>query len=162
MRREFSAGGVVYKRIQESVLWLIAKSAATTDYPNSYWRLPKGWIDDIEEGREPGPIASGERKATEEELVEAAIREVREEGGVEALIVEKIGTEKYVFTKNDGKVLKFVTFYLMEWTSDLEEGPGFETEKVDWLPFDEARKILKNSGEKKILDEAKKFLENKI
>ncbi len=158
MKREFSAGGVVYKKVNSSILWLIAKSQATPDYPNSYWRLPKGWIDDRDDGKNPGSIASGERKATEEELKEAAIREVREEGGVEAHIVQKIGTSQYVFSRNDGKVMKFVTFYLMEWERDLEEGPGFETEKVEWLVFEEARKILKNSGEKKVLDKAKEIL----
>src|SRR5258705_8273100 len=109
MKREFSAGGIVYRKLKvqnakSKVEWLIAKSAATIDYPNSYWRLPKGWIDDREDGKKPGPVASGEQKARDEELKEAALREVREEGGVEASIVQKVGTETYVFTTNGGKV----------------------------------------------------------
>lgn len=164
MKREFSAGGVVFKRWQRDngkwqILWLIAQSAPTPDYPNLYWRLPKGWIDDVEGGMSPGPIASGERKTTENEMQEAALREVREEGGVEAQIVQKIGTERYVYHKNDEKVLKFVTFYLMEWIRDLPEGPGFETSKVEWKEFEEVRKMLKNSGEKKILDKAKGIID---
>jgi 8-oxo-dGTP pyrophosphatase MutT (NUDIX family) len=163
MNREFSAGGVVYKRSLAfqakkngaDHLWLIARSAPTSDYPASYWRLPKGWIDDLDGGKYPGSIASGQRKATEEELREAALREVKEEGGVEAVIIQKLGTEQYVFKKNEGKVLKFVTFYLMEWERNIEEGPGFETAEIGWFPYEEARKILKNSGEKKILDRAK-------
>ncbi len=56
--------------------------------------------------------------------------------------------------------MKFVTFYLMEWVEDLLEGPGFETSEVVWLPYDEARKTLTHSGEKKVLDKAKSLLDS--
>ncbi|MBI3443130.1 NUDIX domain-containing protein [Candidatus Woesebacteria bacterium] len=127
--REFSAGGVVYK----NDLWLITKSAPSELYPKGFWRLPKGWIN---EG---------------ENLEEAALREVREEAGIKAKIISKIGTEKYFLTFRGKRILKFVTFYLMEWVRDLPDGPGFETEKIEWLPFDEAYKKLSHRGEKEIL-----------
>lgn len=157
MKREFSAGGIVFKKIQLQnerlqVLYLLAKSSPSPEYPNAIWRLPKGWIDDKDNGKNPGPIASGERKASEEELQTAALREVQEEAGVEATILKKIGTETY-FLKHDGeRVMKFVTFYLMEWEKDLPEGFGFETSEIGWFEFDEARKLLKSSGEKKMIE----------
>jgi 8-oxo-dGTP pyrophosphatase MutT (NUDIX family) len=159
MKREFSAGGIVFKKNQNpsskiQIEWLLSKSSASDLFPNSIWRLPKGWIDDFDGGKSPGPIASGERKATEEELQTAALREVREEAGVEAKIIEKLGTEIYFITIKEEKIMKFVTFYLMEWVSDLPEGFGFETSEVQWLPFDEAKKLLKSGGEKKILEKA--------
>ncbi|OGM21644.1 hypothetical protein A2863_02745 [Candidatus Woesebacteria bacterium RIFCSPHIGHO2_01_FULL_38_9b] len=173
MRREFSSGGVVFKKLQNSkspsslrlrrtskTLWLLAKSAPSKEFPRSFWRLPKGWLDDEEGGKKTGPLARGDRKATEDEIQNAALREVRGEGGVQAKIIEKLGTERYFFTVNGEKILKFVTFYLMEWIEDIPEGPGFETEKVEWLDYDKARKKLTHSGEKKILDKAKQVLDS--
>lgn len=165
MIREFSAGGVVFKRVKEQegkkvkALWLVTKQAALSDsiHPPDIWRLPKGWLDDAGE-RAPGPLASGGKKATEEELRYAALREVREEGGVEAKIVDKVATIRFFFTSTRGKILKFVTFYLMQYLRDLEGGPDFETEEVAWLPFSEARKRLSYSSEKQILDKAKELL----
>ena len=177
MKREFSAGGIVFKKLQEvqrfhrqserkninsnsvvKVLFLLTKSSVSELFPNSIWRLPKGWIDDVGEGKNPGPIASGERKATEEELQSSALREVREEAGVEATVIKKIGTETYFLMMNDERIMKFVTFYLMEWIADLPEGFGFETSEVGWFEFDEAKKILKSGGEKKMLEKAMSLL----
>jgi 8-oxo-dGTP pyrophosphatase MutT (NUDIX family) len=166
MQREFSAGGVVYKKVkgQESkkvkVLWLITKSTPSDLYPKSYWRLPKGWLDDENGGENPGPLARGDTKANNDQLQEAALREVREEGGVGAKIVKKLGTERIFFTKKEGKVLKFVTYFLMEFEKGLPEGFGFETSEIAWLPYDEARKRLKHSGEKKMLDKANELLDS--
>lgn len=135
--REFSSGGAVYKKDK----WLITRSAPSEPYPKSVWRLPKGWID------------------KDESAEEAALREVKEEGGVGAKIIRKIETIKYFFTTPDGdKILKFVTFYLMEWVKDYPEGFDGETSEITWLPFDKAFKKLAYSGEKQILKKAKELL----
>jgi 8-oxo-dGTP pyrophosphatase MutT (NUDIX family) len=156
--RQFSSGGVVYKKDGNLVLWLVTKSTTSDLYPDPVWRLPKGWIDndapDI-----PGPMASGRVKADEESLQKAALREVAEEGGVSARIVQKIETIKYVFNTPDvGKILKFVTFYLMEFITELPEGHDEETSEVDWLIFEDAKKRLSFSGEKQMLVKAKELL----
>ena len=158
MTRQFSSGGVVFKKDNNSILWLVTKSATSNLYPDAVWRLPKGWIDndapDI-----PGPIASGRIKADEDSLQKAALREVAEEGGVTAKIVQKIETIKYVFNAPDmGKILKFVTFYLMEFITELPEGHDEETSEVDWLIFEDAKKRLSFSGEKQILSKAQEIL----
>lgn len=162
MVREFSTGGAVFKRRQGKILWLITKSSPSNLYPESFWRFPKGWIDDRDGGKNPGPFARGEKKADEKRLQEAALREVREEGGVDAKIVKKIGTERWFFTKLGQRVLKFVTFYLMEWLQNLPEGPGFETEKIEWLEYDAARNRLSHSSEKKILEKARRILDSGV
>ena len=46
MMREFSAGGVVFKKAKSKVLWLVAKSSPSKKYPGDIYRLPKGWVDD--------------------------------------------------------------------------------------------------------------------
>jgi 8-oxo-dGTP pyrophosphatase MutT (NUDIX family) len=156
--REFSSGGVVFKGDGKNVLWLVTASMPSELYPKIVWRLPKGWIDN-ETPDIPGPKASGKVKADEESLEKAALREVREEGGIIASIIKKIGTEKYFFNAPDkGKILKFGTFYLMEWVKDVPEGHDEETSEIVWLPFDEAIKKLSYSGEKEMLKKAEELL----
>lgn len=152
--REFSSGGVVYKKKKSTVLWLIRRTVASKLFPNPYWMLPKGWIDDEGAGI-PGPMASGKIKADEASLQKAALREVQEEGGVDAKIIKKIGTVKYFYKHpENGKVLKFVTFYLMEWVADLPNGFDGETSEISWLPNDEAYAKLSFQREKDILKKA--------
>jgi 8-oxo-dGTP pyrophosphatase MutT (NUDIX family) len=152
--RHFSSGGIVFKENGKDFLWLIKKTAASNEYPNQYWMLPKGWIDDEGE-RVPGPMASGKIKADENSLQAAALREVREETGIEAVILKKIGTYKYSYTDPvHGDVLKFVTFYLMKYKKDLPEGFDFETSEIKWLSYQEAYKTLSFSGEKQMLKKA--------
>ncbi|HTK03686.1 MAG TPA: NUDIX domain-containing protein [Alphaproteobacteria bacterium] len=137
IRREFSAGGVVHR----SDKWLITASAPSKLFPKISWRLPKGWIDE------------------EEKIEDAALREVREEAGVEAKIIKKIGTSFYVYNNPErGRIMKFVTFYLMEYVKDLPEGHDAETSEVVWLDFDEAYKKLSFSGEKQVLKKASELL----
>ncbi len=154
LNREFSSGGAVFRGDE----WLITRSSASKLYPKAIWRLPKGWIDNVTP-EIPGPMASGKLRADEESLQKGALREVREEGGIEAKIVKKIGTAKYFFNAPDkGRILKFVTFYLMEYVGDLPEGYDEETSEIAWLPFEEAYKKLSFSGEKQILKKAKELL----
>jgi 8-oxo-dGTP pyrophosphatase MutT (NUDIX family) len=164
--KELSSGGVVFKESEvgnenKSFLWLITHSRPSRSYPFSVWRLPKGWVDDSEESGLPGPVASCKKKATEDDLRSAAIREVQEEGGVVAEIIKKIGSVSYSFVseKRGGKVVKRVVFYLMRWVGDLPDGFGTETSKVLWLPFSQARKKLSYQSEKEILDKAQATIE---
>ena len=158
VKREFSAGGVVFKKAGNKILWLVAKSSPNKEHPGEYWRLPKGWLDDADGRIYPGPFARGERKATEGQLQESALREVREEGGVETKIVSKIKTVNY-FTKTiQGPVLKFVTFYLMEWIKDLLEGYDHETDEILWLPLEDAEQKLSREREREILRKASSLL----
>ena len=157
--REFSAGGVVFKKEKNRFLWLVTEAAVLPKslFPAGTWRLPKGWLDNA--GKTiPGLLASGKNRATEEELQNAALREVSEEGGVEAKIIKKIGTVNFPFNSIRGRVIKFVTFYLMEWVKDLPEGTDFETSEVAWLSFEEAYKKLTYQGEKEVLKKARELL----
>lgn len=151
MLREFSAGGTVYKKINNNVYWLIRKTSVSEMFPDAYWMLPKGWIDDL--GPDiPGPIASGKKKAKDEDLRTAALREVGEEGGVNAKIIAKIETSTFFYTHPiRGKIMKFVTFFLMEWINDNPNGFDFETSEVAWLPFNDAYKKLSFDREKEVL-----------
>ena len=160
--REFSSGGIIYRQNGGKLLWLIRKTSASDMFPKTYWMLPKGWLDDL--GPDiPGPMAKGEIRASEEILQNTALREVSEETGVVSKIIDKIGTIKFFYTHpTRGRILKFVTFYLMEYVKDLPEGFDFETSKVAWLSFDEAYKTLSFSMEKNVLKDAEKLYQNSV
>ncbi|KKR72939.1 MAG: hypothetical protein UU16_C0035G0020 [Candidatus Woesebacteria bacterium GW2011_GWA2_40_7] len=60
-----------------------------------------------------------------------------------------------VESKKQMKIMKFVTFYLMEYLRNLPEGFDGETSEVAWLAYDEAYKRLSFTKEKEILKKAK-------
>ncbi|MFQ6120629.1 MAG: NUDIX domain-containing protein, partial [Methanosarcinales archaeon] len=103
MRREFSAGGIVYKKRKgqrakdkDEVLWLVAQHSH-----HKGWVFPKGLIGDHKSG---------------ETSEETAIREVKEETGVKAKIIKKLkNPAQYFYTFQGEKILKTVYYYLMEY-----------------------------------------------
>jgi 8-oxo-dGTP pyrophosphatase MutT (NUDIX family) len=138
MKREFSAGGLVYKNEKRKTLWLVRRPTPNPGYKgNLGWSFPKGWIEK-DESTETG-----------------AVREVREEGGVIAKIERKLSTLKLFFTdQNKEKVMKFVTYYTMEYLSDAPEGHDHETAEVRWVTKEEAMELLAFKSEKELLANA--------
>ena len=61
-----------------------------------------------------------------------------------------------------GRILKFVTFYLMKWQKDLPDGFDDETSETTWLPFEEAIKTTSLSAERDVLKKAKEILDSGI
>jgi len=149
VKREFSAGGVVYKKENNKVFWLVIQpKGGKRFYDKIRWQLPKGWIDEGEKSEE------------------AALREVEEEGGVKAKSIEKIDSIRIFFRdvyrgKPKQLVTKVITFFLMEYQEDAKDGPGWETKDIAWLPFKEAHEKLTFKREKEILEKAKRILEEK-
>jgi len=135
IKKAFSAGGVVYREEPEGTLWLVIKAKS-----DGKWRLPKGGIE------------------KNETSLEAAIREVEEEGGVEVEPLGKVGHEKYFFVKDGQKIFKTVVFYLMRYIQEKFGESDWETEAIDWLPYDEALERLSFKNEKKILEKAEEKL----
>jgi len=133
LKREFSAGGVVFKQGENT--WLIIKPAGS-----DRWQFPKGRIDDGESSKN------------------AALREVMEEGGVEASVVEKIGTQKYIYFWEGDRVFKTVTLYLMKYLKDGKHGHDKEVDETAFLPFQEAHNRLTFDNDKKLLAKAKDLL----
>lgn len=134
IKREFSAGGVVYKKLGDQIFWLVIRPKGSEK-----WRLPKGWIEKGESSKE------------------AAVREVLEEGGVETNVLAKIGTEQYFFVLKGERIFKNVTFYLMEYIKEAETEISWETEEIDWLSFELAREWLAFKTEKEMLEKGNNF-----
>lgn len=144
MKREFSAGGVVFQKRsavdgQQSVEWLIIKPRPSEMFPSHRYQLPKGHI---EKG---------------EEIEEAALREVFEETGIKAGIICKIETVKYPLMIGTEKIFKFVTYFLMEYVSGKPKING-EVEEILWLPFEGAKNKLTYSNDKAVLQKASELL----
>lgn len=130
---EFSAGGAVFKGNRQ-IEWLLIKPAKSDT-----WRLPKG---NIEKG---------------EKAEEAAIREVKEETGIDAQILEKIETIQYFYYFKKRRNLKKVTFFLMRYLKgepSIESQFAHEIERVVWMTTKEALKSLSFKTEKDIISKA--------
>lgn len=126
-----SCGGVVIYRGKILTLY--------KSYRNKYegWVLPKGTVE------------AGER------YEDTAIREVREEAGVQASIVKYIGKSQYSFTVPEDTVEKEVHWFLMTADSYYSK-PQREEYFVDsgYYKFHEAYHLLKFSNERQILGKA--------
>lgn len=136
MKREFSAGGIVFNNKGQV---LLINNMAMRDPNKSYWGFPKGHIDSKESSKD------------------AAIREVREEVGLEVEVLEKLGDSRYIFTKDKEKVFKVVVMFLMKASDDelkiLEEelmGAEWFDPKIalDKLSFKQDKDLLKQALEK--------------
>ena len=163
-KREFSAGGLVYKYQRGKVVWLIGKHSGYHK-----WVLPKGLIEKGERG------------------FETAVREVEEEMGVKVGLLSerpihrvqyvywadlKKPDEGYDYEQSDEvkprrrvakyqeagggkiKVFKVVSFFLMEYESGDVKDHDWEMEEAVWLPYEEAMERLAFEGEREALRQA--------
>jgi 8-oxo-dGTP pyrophosphatase MutT (NUDIX family) len=137
VKREFSAGGVVVRRLRGE--WKLAAIRPAGKKPG-LWALPKGNIG-------PG-----------EESAATAVREVMEETGVNTRVVEKLGDVRYVYTWGGERIFKVVSFFLLRYTDgrlgDLPAETAHEVEEVRWLPLAEAPKLLAYGGERQMAEKA--------
>jgi 8-oxo-dGTP pyrophosphatase MutT (NUDIX family) len=138
LEREFSAGGVLIKRIK-GVPHLAA--IRPQGKKEGVWALPKGNLD-------PGETPDV-----------TAVREVLEETGVQGKVVEKLGDVKYTYTRRDAtRVFKIVSFYLLTAgrgrLGEIEERMRIEVAEARWLPLDEAPRLLAYGGEKEMARKA--------
>ena len=133
-RSEVSAGGVVYRRSDESVEIVLA--ARRTRRGDLAWGLPKGLVE------------------PDESPAETAVREVREETGVEADVEASLGDISYFYVWEGVRIRKAVHFFLMRATGGDTSQHDHEMEDVRWFPLSVALRRAKYKGERDVLHRA--------
>jgi 8-oxo-dGTP pyrophosphatase MutT (NUDIX family) len=83
-----------------------------------------------------------------ESAQEAALREVREETGLEATPVEKLGDIRYWYAREGDRVLKIVSFFLLRYRAGRLQDHDHEVEEALWIPLEDAPTRLAYRGEK--------------
>jgi 8-oxo-dGTP pyrophosphatase MutT (NUDIX family) len=89
----------------------------------------------------------------DESEIETAVREVREETGVVAEPVVKLGDVRYTYERHGQPIDKRVVFYLLEYRSG-ELGHDHEIEEVRWMPLEDAARSLTYEGEREMVARA--------
>jgi len=136
---QISAGGVAFRENGSDfeVAIILAK-------PGLRWQLPKGIID------------KGETPEV------AALREVREEAGIETELLSEIETIEYWYVgDNRGERVRFhklVHFFLLRYTSGDVADHDFEVAEARWVKTEEALRILAFKSEKSIVEKAVKLI----
>src|SRR5215217_6313084 len=137
---QVSAGGVAFRwRDSEPEVAIVSVK------PKLRWQLPKGIVD-------PG-----------ESPEVTAVREVKEEGGVETERLGLIETIEYWYRSvKNGKPVrfhKFVHFYLVEYKSGDVLNHDHEVEESRWVSIDEAVGMLAFEGEREVVEKAREMIE---
>jgi 8-oxo-dGTP pyrophosphatase MutT (NUDIX family) len=143
MRREFSAGAVLVRRLGGR--WAMA-AIRPGGKPPGVWALPKGRIDDGESAEV------------------TALREVAEETGARGRSLGKLGDVRYWFNWDGERVFKVVSFFLVRYErgrlGDIPEAFRHEVAEVRWLPLDEAPRLLAYRGEREMAEKAAAALDS--
>lgn len=131
-RREFSAGGIVFKNRGKDFKVLLIKDAY------GRWSWPKGNIDRTEKSRD------------------AAVREIKEEVGLKNIrILGKVGRSNYFYRLKGDLIFKTVFFFLIEATGrESLKIQKSEIKDARWFRPEEALKLIEYKGATGLLERA--------
>ena len=139
MKIEFSSGGVVYKKSKDDLEILLCQHSQ-----NHGWGFPKGLIGDNKKG---------------EKKEETAVREVKEETGANAKILEELPEVTYWYVYEGEKVNKTVYYYVMKFLDGDITKHDFEMENVEWIEAGSVLGKLTFKGDKKVFESALPIIE---
>lgn len=108
------------------------------------WCIPKGHLEQ------------------DETVEQAAIREVFEETGLEAQIIQHLGEVNYQFIQDGSKISKTVHVYLMQQTGgelSFDKDPHKEASELEWVQVSELLARLSHGNEKRIAKLAIELIE---
>jgi 8-oxo-dGTP pyrophosphatase MutT (NUDIX family) len=138
-RDEVSAGGVVFRLRADGGI-----DVALIRTHEGRWQLPKGWIED-------GEPTEG-----------TAVREVREEAGVDAEVIGPLDTIEYWYTSRydaePARVHKLVHFFLMRYLAGSTDDHDHEVIEARWADIDDAEHMLAFKDERRMVEMARDAL----
>ncbi len=137
-KKEISAGGIVYKK-ESGRIFVLLINPKSRDFgpPEDYWTFPKGKQD-----------------IDGEDLKQVAVREVREEGGVNAEIEHELGYVKFFRNWKGDEAIKFVTYFLMRYLDGNPDDHDEEVAKVEWVKLQDVDSMLKWPTDKEMFERA--------
>jgi 8-oxo-dGTP pyrophosphatase MutT (NUDIX family) len=139
VREQVSAGGVVFRGEKEATEVVIVAVGG-----QNRWQLPKGLVD-------PG-----------EKPEITAVREAKEEAGVESEIVQHLETIEYWFAGLDGgqrvRFHKRVHFYLLRYIAGDTANHDWEVNEARWVPIVDATHQLTFDSERRVMERARELL----
>jgi len=122
----------------------IVKVALISVGEDDRWQLPKGLVD--------------KNESTEA----AAVREVREEAGIETVVAGRIDKIEYwyfaKYAPEPARIHKFVHFYLLEYRSGDVRDHDSEVNEARWVEITEAIPMLAFESERKIAQKAQQLI----
>ncbi|PVY43808.1 NUDIX hydrolase [Pontibacter virosus] len=136
---QVSSGGVVFRQGVSGI-----EVALISVGKPERWQLPKGIVD-------PGETPEV-----------TALREVQEETGVTARLVEKIDTIEYWYVGNKAgqrvRFHKFVHFFLLAYQSGTIGQHDWEVNEARWVDLHAAKELLSFKSERQALEKAEQFI----
>jgi 8-oxo-dGTP pyrophosphatase MutT (NUDIX family) len=132
--RAFSAGGIVLRDAPHGRELLLGRRRHDRD--GATWSLPKGTPDG------------------EETPEQTALREVREETGLDVRILDSVGDIHYRFVRAGRRIDKTVHYYLMEVTGGDLARHDHEFEELRWFTLPEAEAVMSFATERDIVARA--------
>jgi 8-oxo-dGTP diphosphatase len=142
VRREVSAGGLVYRRNADGALEFVLIRPKGSES----WALPKGHLEEGESSEA------------------AAVREVREETALEVGRVEPLGEVSYIFSWRDVpeaplvRIFKRVYFFMMELAGGKASPQDAEVAEIAWVPAEQAAQRATYKDERKLIEKALSLL----
>ena len=138
---QISAGGIAFRRADAEV-----QIAIVSVKPSLRWQLPKGIVD-------PGETPEV-----------TAVREVREEAGIETQLIRLIETIEYWYQSvQSGQRIryhKFVHFYLLEYKAGDVSNHDHEIEESRWVSLEQALEMLEFKSERSVVEKAQAIVES--
>jgi 8-oxo-dGTP pyrophosphatase MutT (NUDIX family) len=127
--REVSYGGLV---VRGSLADGTAEMAAVVPRGKQVLALPKGGSNSDETGSQ------------------VALREIREETGIEARLRAPLGSVDYWYRRSGRRVFKTVHFFLCDYVDGDTSAHDDEVDEVRWIPLEQAETLLNYRGERDV------------
>lgn len=134
--RATSAGGVIHRSVEGRIQVVLVHRRAPV-----LWALPKGTPD------------SGET------IEETALRETREETGLQVEVERPLRSIRYYFVRGSTRFHKTVHFFLMRAVGGSTDAHDAEFDEVRWVSVEEAGALLNHATERSVVEEAAAALE---